>query len=50
MDQPDLHALPADAVHHQAREHIDIETINIANGLLLPVWNQLPDATCVSGG
>lgn len=32
-----------DAEVEEARKHIDIETINIANGLLLPVWNQLPD-------
>lgn len=32
-----------DAEVEEASKHVDVQTINIATGLLLPVWDKLPD-------
>ncbi|MBO9579520.1 MAG: strawberry notch family protein [Sphingobium sp.] len=42
LDEPSFRAL-WDAEVEQAREKVDIETVHIATGLLLPVWDKLPE-------
>jgi len=42
VDEASFRAL-WDAEVEQAREQVDIETVHIATGLLLPVWDKLPE-------
>ena len=42
IDEETFHTL-WDAEVEETSNRIDVETINVATGLLLPVWNKLPD-------